>query len=66
MLTCVYQPPLPLSKNCLLKVNRDSKKVIVSKFSEEKGGKVKVEIASNHRDTSVRVFSLSFVTSLKE
>ena len=45
MLTCVYHSSsLPLAKTCLLKVNRDTKKVIVSKFFEGKGGKVKVEI----------------------
>lgn len=50
MLTCVYQPPVPLtSKNCLIKVNRDTRKVIVSKFTEEKGGRVKVEVSSTHK-----------------
>jgi len=50
MLTCVYQPPVPFTnKNCLIKVNRDTRKVIVSKFTEGKGGRVKVEVASTHK-----------------
>lgn len=48
MLTCVYQPTAqPLAKNCLVKLERDSKKVLVSRFSAEKGGQVKVELVKN-------------------
>lgn len=47
MLTCVYQPQAPLAKNCLVKLERDSKKVIVSRYSAGKGGQVKVELVKN-------------------
>lgn len=48
MLTCVYQQqPAPLAKNCLVRLDQDSKKVIVSRYSGGKGGQVKVELVKN-------------------
>jgi len=44
MITCVYQPPISMGKSCLLKVNKETRKVLVSRYVESKGGKVKVEI----------------------
>lgn len=58
MLTCVYQPPVSLvsatphtKKNCLIRVNRevDTRKVMVSKFTEDKSGRVKVETNSTNK-----------------
>jgi hypothetical protein len=41
----MYQPPVVLGKSCLLRVNRESKKVTISSFTEKSGGQVKVELA---------------------
>jgi len=49
MLTCMYQPPVSLGKTCLLKVNRDTKKVIVRQFSQNKGGHVRVELVQSYK-----------------
>lgn len=50
MLTCVYQPlstAAPVAKNCLVTLERDSKKVILSRYTSDKGGQVKVELVKN-------------------
>lgn len=59
MLTCVYHPPVSLvstsapqlNKNCMIRVNRevDTRKVMVSKFTEDKSGRVKVETNSTNK-----------------